>query len=66
VNGFERVAGASGDRIELQDTVLGTWTVSEAGGNTIFTLDDIDIGIVATVTVVGVTGMVQGDDWIIV
>jgi Ca2+-binding RTX toxin-like protein len=68
VNGFQRVAGAGGDRIELQDVATGAWTAAEAGGNTVFSLRDntSPSTVYAQVTVVGVTGMVQGDDWIIV
>jgi hypothetical protein len=68
VNGFQRVAGAGGDRIELQQMSFTTWTVAESGGNTVFSLHDVlpPGAVHATVTVVGVTGMVGGDDWILV
>ncbi len=66
VNGFQRVAGVGGDRIELQDAPFGSWTGAEAGGNTVFSFTDTLFGVIATVTVTGVTGMDFNDDWIIV
>jgi Ca2+-binding RTX toxin-like protein len=63
---FERIAGAAGDQIQLQDAAFGSWTAAESMDNTVFTFTDISFGVMATVTVVAVTGMVMGDDWVIV
>jgi RTX calcium-binding nonapeptide repeat (4 copies) len=64
--GFEKVAGAGGYRVELQDVALGSWSSVESSGNTIFIFTHDTLGAMASVTVVGVTGLVSGDDWIIV
>jgi len=63
---FERVADVGGDQIQLQDTDFGSWAAAEGMDNTVFTFTDVAFGVMATVTVVAVTGMVMGDDWDIV
>lgn len=66
MNGFEKVAGAGGDLILLYDVAFGDWTQAEGGGNTVFTFTDVTFGVMARVTVTGVTGMVASDDFMIV
>jgi hypothetical protein len=65
INGFEKIAGAAGDQLQLQTPSSGIWSAAEAAGNTVFTLNVFG-GAVATVTVTGVVGMVNGDDYLLV
>jgi Ca2+-binding RTX toxin-like protein len=65
INGFEKLAGAAGDQLQLQTPSSGIWSAAEAGGSTVFTLKVFSIT-VATVTVTGVTGMVNGDDYLLI
>jgi len=64
ISSFEKIAGAAGDQVQLQAPGSGSWSVVESSGNTVFTL--VVLGSpVATVTVTGVTGMANGDDYLV-
>ena len=64
ISSFEKIAGAAGDQVQLQTPGSGSWSVVESSGNTVFTL--VVLGSpVATVTVTGVTGMANGDDYLV-
>ena len=45
----------------------GSWSVANVGNDTVFTFTDSkSFGVMATVKVLGVTNMVNGDDYVIV
>ncbi len=68
INNYQKVAGIGGDNIALQDGAFGTyaWQKSESAGDTYFEyVHQTTFDVVSTVIVVGVIGLVLGDDYTI-